>query len=311
MVLFTTLSKITDQTEYIHLFKFSHLLCLLLPPQSPPSKRRKLEKPRKPLSFTLPEAGLKELQARASAAGGPSRSAVDSITALLEKTLSDLRVGSQSCIRANVRIVITINVSMFGFFFISVTLQVLHKHVPCGTQEQSLFLTAVENTWIHGRQKRRERMRQLRELPRAPLCPGIGTQTSVIPADPAVTHTQDDGSENNTRSGQEPPEQQPTEPPGGSSRDPQGEPKEKTCEADVDVESSVSTGTSAQEASAASKPIHPAESPGFLFKCQLNVMEEEGVVLVEMHWVEGQNKDLMNQLCTYLKNTLLKSVAKS
>lgn len=282
---------------------------MFLSPQSPPSKRRKLEKPRKPLSFTLPEAGLKELQARASAAGDPSRNAVDSITALLEKTLSDLRVGLQSCIRANVRIVI--NIHVWFFFSISVTLQVLHKHVPCGTQEQSLFLTAVENTWIHGRQKRRERMRQLRELPRAPLCPGTGTQTSVLPADPAVTHTHDDSSENKTRSAQEPPEEQPTEPPGGSSRDPQGEPKEKTSEADVDVESSASTATSAQEASAASEPINPAESPGFLFKCQLNVMEEEGVVLVEMHWVEGQNKDLMNQLCTYLKNTLLKSVAKS
>lgn len=150
-------------------------------------------------------------------------------------------------------------------------------------------------------------MRQLRELPRAPLCPGTGTQTSVVPADPAVTHTHDDSSENKTRSAQEPPEeQQPSEPPGGSSGDPQGEAKEKTSEAGVNVESSASTATST-----ASKPTDPAESPGFLFKCQLNVMEEEGVVLVEMHWVEGQNKDLMNQLCTYLKNTLLKSVAKS
>uniref|UniRef100_A0A674N2B5 U6 small nuclear RNA (adenine-(43)-N(6))-methyltransferase n=1 Tax=Takifugu rubripes TaxID=31033 RepID=A0A674N2B5_TAKRU len=135
---------------------------------SPPSKRRKLEKPRKPLSF-----------------------------------------------------------------------RVLHKHVPCRTQEQSLFLTAVENTWIHGRQKRRERLRQLRELPRAPPCPGTSTQTSTISA------------------------------------------------------------------------VSPSSVEQFLFKCLLNVMCEEGDVVVELHWVEGQNKDLMNQLCTYLKNTLLKSVAKS
>jgi len=60
--------------------------------QSPPSKKRKLEKGRKPLSFTLPEAGIKELQAKASAKGCKSSSALDSITALLEKILTDLRV---------------------------------------------------------------------------------------------------------------------------------------------------------------------------------------------------------------------------
>lgn len=61
--------------------------------QSPPSKRRKLEKPRKPLSFTLPEAGLKELLAKASDLGVTGCSTVDGISALLEKTLSDLRVS--------------------------------------------------------------------------------------------------------------------------------------------------------------------------------------------------------------------------
>uniref|UniRef100_A0AAQ5X087 U6 small nuclear RNA (adenine-(43)-N(6))-methyltransferase n=1 Tax=Amphiprion ocellaris TaxID=80972 RepID=A0AAQ5X087_AMPOC len=172
---------------------------------SPPNKKRKLEKARKPLSFTLAEPGLKELQARASAVGCTSSSPVDGVTALLEKTLTDLRV--------------------------------LHKRVPCRKQEQSLFLTAVENTWIHGRQKRREQRRQLRELPRAPHCAGTSSQT------------------------------------------------------DVDMESST--------------------FEHFLFKCLLNVMLEESDVVIEMHWVEGQNKDLMNQLCTYLKNTLLKSVAKS
>lgn len=48
----------------------------------------------------------------------------------------------------------------------------------------------------------------------------------------------------------------------------------------------------------------------FLFKCLLNVIPEGGDVGIEMHWVEGQNKDLMNQLRTYLRNTLLKSVGK-
>lgn len=176
-------------------------------------------------------------------------------------------------------------------------------------------------------------MRQLRELPRAPPCPGTSTQTSVIPAVPAVTHTQDGSTENKTAPAQEPPEQQPTEAAGsgpssqdpseGVTRTPSGdqEVSENASEADADMESSVSA-EAAQEAepekapaSAASEPTNAAQSPGaakhFLFKCLLNVIDEEGDVVVEMHWVEGQNKDLMNQLCTYLKNTLLKSVAKS
>lgn len=68
-----------------------HSLNVLLPPpllcQSPPSKKRKLEKARRPLSFTLPEAGLRGLQTKAAALGP-----VDATTALLEKTLTELRV---------------------------------------------------------------------------------------------------------------------------------------------------------------------------------------------------------------------------
>ncbi|TNN01882.1 hypothetical protein fugu_011264 [Takifugu bimaculatus] len=265
---------------------------------SPPSKRRKLEKPRKPLSFTLPEAGLKELLARASDLGVTGCSAVVGITGLLKKMLSDLRV--------------------------------LHKHVPCRTQEQSLFLTAVENTWIHGRQKRRERLRQLRELPRAPPCPGTSTQTSTISAVPTVAHTddtQDVNIQNKTISAEkilEPKSSASLDTSECVTQNPSGEQKEvieNVSEEDADMELSVPAGA-AQEAepkkestSAASEPAKPAQSPSsveqFLFKCLLNVMCEEGDVVVELHWVEGQNKDLMNQLCTYLKNTLLKSVAKS
>ena len=47
------------------------------------------------------------------------------------------------------------------------SLQIQHKRVPCAKNEQSLVLTAVENTWIHGRQKRLDQNRQLREIPRA------------------------------------------------------------------------------------------------------------------------------------------------
>lgn len=75
-----------------------------------------------------------------------------------------------------------------------------------------------------------------------------------------------------------------------------------------------STGSKETLAAASETPSkHPASSAAaqhFLFKCLLNVILEESDVVIEMHWVEGHNKDLMNQLCTYLKNTLLKSVAK-
>lgn len=280
---------------------------------SPPSKKRKLERARKPLSFTLPEAGLKELQSKASALGGTACSPVDSITALLEKTLTDLRV--------------------------------VHKRVPCRKQEQSLFLTAVENTWIHGRQKRREQSRQLRELPRAPPCAGTSSQTTVATADSVKTpasliqsaskqnsNTQDDSSQNKTASAQElAGQQQPAEQVGSSTSsdeisknvapNPTGEVTENVSSEDLDMEFSTSTEAvqetgSKEEPSAESeppskRPLSPGTVEHFLFKCLLNVMLEESDVTIEMHWVEGQNKDLMNQLCTYLKNTLLKSVAKS
>lgn len=89
---------------------------------------------------------------------------------------------------------------------------------------------------------------------------------------------------------------------------------------DVDMESSTCTDAvqekSPQEEPAAAgeppskRPLSPAAVEHFLFKCLLNVMMEDSEVVIEMHWVEGQSKDLMNQLCTYLKNTLLRLVAK-
>lgn len=187
-------------------------------------------------------------------------------------------------------------------------------------QEQSLFLTAVENTWIHGRQKRRERLRQLRELPRAAPPPGAGTQASATPAAPDVSIQDKPTSARETL--------EPTEAEGNGSssqdtservtQNPSGEQKEVSENAsveDADMESSVSAEAAQETEPKKESAGNPAQSPSsveqFLFKCLLSVMCEEGDVVVEMHWVEGQNKDLMNQLCTYLKNTLLKSVAKS
>ncbi|XP_032401857.1 RNA N(6)-adenosine-methyltransferase mettl16 [Xiphophorus hellerii] len=252
---------------------------------SPPSKKRKLEKAQKPLSFTLPEAGVKELQAKASAAGcSSSCSSVDSITALLEKTLTELRV--------------------------------LHKRVPCRQQEQSLFLTAVENTWIHGRQKRREQTRQLRELPRAPPCAGTSIQTSMVTAAPVSTENQgNDKSQDADLKGKSvSSKESSTETETSAEGQEEKEALENAGGEDVDMDSSVCAEPrqepDAESAGDTGRPQTPGGVEHFLFKCLLNVIPEGNDVGVEMHWVEGQNKDLMNQLRTYLRNTLLKSVGK-
>ncbi|XP_053279572.1 RNA N6-adenosine-methyltransferase mettl16 [Pleuronectes platessa] len=262
---------------------------------SPPSKKRKLEKSRKPLSFTLPEAGLKELQVKASALGCSARSPVDNVTALLERTLTDLRV--------------------------------LHKRIPCSKQEQSLVLTAVENNWIHGRQKRREQKRQLRELPRAPHWVAASSQTTTASAarpknqpsqnQSASTQnssdTQGDVSHKETTSVREETGNG-CSPSKDETRNAAGEPSEVSNDEiskDVNMESA---GPKEMAPAASEPPTQRPPSPGavkqFLFKCQLNVMLEGSDVLIEMHYVEGQNKDLLNQLCTYLKNSLLKSIAR-
>ncbi|KAL7848844.1 hypothetical protein SRHO_G00204670 [Serrasalmus rhombeus] len=125
---------------------------------SPPCKKRKLEKTRKPLTFTVPGAHC----SRATHPGCQHRvhtlSPSESVTAWLEKILTDLKV--------------------------------LHKRVPCSESELSIFLTAVENTWIHGRQKRREHGRQLRELPRAPPPTTHDPEPETNPASGHTKHQQ-------------------------------------------------------------------------------------------------------------------------
>lgn len=56
------------------------------------------------------------------------------------------------------------------------------------------------------------------------------------------------------------------------------------------------------------EPSAHTSSKWFLFKCVLKVKKEGHDFLIEMHWVEGQNRDLMNQLCTYLKNQIFRLV---
>nr|XP_006641097.2 PREDICTED: methyltransferase-like protein 16 isoform X1 [Lepisosteus oculatus] len=273
---------------------------------SPPSKKRKLEKARKPITFTVLGPTVRELAAKASSLGSPARGSTDTVTAWIEKTLADLRV--------------------------------LHKRVPCGKSELSLFLTAVENSWIHLRHKRRDRGRQLRELPRAPL-EGVGgmAQTPDNPQ-PAAQSTNSQanpetsargseviGAGNSEEAGVGTCQDCPLPDKNGSSSDRKSSTAEQEKDAAVaqlDVQDSgldtgaigVSPGAAGtQEAANASVTAGNSGGPSgvqhFLFKCLMNVKEEGGDVTVEMHWVEGQNRDLMNQLCTYLKNQLFRLVA--
>ncbi|XP_037123720.1 RNA N6-adenosine-methyltransferase mettl16 [Syngnathus acus] len=249
---------------------------------SPPSKKRKLDRARKPLSFTLPHVAVKELQAKSRALGCTSRHPLKAITTLVEKTLTDLRV--------------------------------LHKRVPCREHEQSLLLTAVENTWLHGRQKRREQMRQLRELPRADH--NAAAAATTMPSLTQDTQVDADQKSADLEVTAESPSVE-----GRKVTDIADEVDQKLPEQVADVETKPGcdpAGTCGQkDASDATsemsskQPASPLSVERFLFKCLLNVLHEESDAVIEMHWVEGQNKDLMNQLCTFLRNTLLKAVSKS
>ncbi|XP_058532228.1 RNA N6-adenosine-methyltransferase METTL16 isoform X2 [Ochotona princeps] len=246
---------------------------------SPPSKRRKLEKPRKPITFVVLGSVMKELSLKAEALGAEALEGIVVVTTWIEKILTDLKVQ--------------------------------HKRVPCGKEEVSLFLTAIENSWIHLRRKKRERVRQLREVPRAP--------EDVIQA----------LEEKKPTPGDRAPEGQPAT---VRDRCPSQESPSLNAEENTDPaegQSEEKAGPEAAESGqGASHGAHDAEIPEclgspvaekgrpppgvaghYLFKCLINVKKEVGDALVEMHWVEGQNRDLMNQLCTYLRNQILRLVA--
>lgn len=262
---------------------------------SPPSKRRKLEKPRKPITFVVLESVMKELALKASPLGSETAEGIVVVTTWIEKILTDLKVE--------------------------------HKRVPCGKDEVSLFLTAVENSWIHLRRKKRERVRQLREVPRAPEdviqaleekrftpkesggSPDPAPQESALWG-PALREGEsatvgDPGPHQDSLSQEENPEPM------------EDERSEEKGEMEV-LESCKGCSNGAQVREASEQFHHPVSDRGnhhqgvagrYLFKCLINVKKEVDDALVEMHWVEGQNRDLMNQLCTYIRNQIFRLVA--
>lgn len=264
---------------------------------SPPSKRRKLEKPRKPITFVVLESVMKELSLKASPLGSETEEGIVVVTTWIEKILNDLKVE--------------------------------HKRVPCGKGEVSLFLTAVENSWIHLRRKKRERVRQLREVPRAPEDviqaleekrftpqePGGSPDLAPGPQEmalhgPALREGESATVEGPGPNQHSPPQEENPEPM-------EDERSEEKGEMEV-LESCKGSSNGAEDREASEQFSHPVSEKGnhlqgvaghYLFKCLINVKKEVDDALVEMHWVEGQNRDLMNQLCTYIRNQILRLVA--
>ncbi|KAB1265520.1 RNA N6-adenosine-methyltransferase METTL16 [Camelus dromedarius] len=262
---------------------------------SPPSKRRKLEKPRKPITFVVLESVMKELSLKASSLGSETVEGIVVVTTWIEKILTDLKVQ--------------------------------HKRVPCGKEEVSLFLTAVENSWIHLRRKKRDRVRQLREVPRAPknviqaleekkstpkecgssqdLASGPGESAPCALQEGESATVEGHGPNQDSLSQDENPEPM------------EDERSEEKGEMEV-LEGCKGSGHGAQDREASEQFSSPVSEKGnhlqgvagrYLFKCLINVKKEVDDALVEMHWVEGQNRDLMNQLCTYIRNQIFRLVA--
>ncbi|XP_041052904.1 RNA N6-adenosine-methyltransferase mettl16 isoform X1 [Carcharodon carcharias] len=268
---------------------------------SPPSKKRKLEKPRKPITFIVLESTIKELKNKVVSSDPVPTEDIEVVTTGIEKILAELKV--------------------------------LYKRVPCGKGEVSLFLTAIQNSWVHVRRKKRDRVRQLRELPRATPNVLKSTEADQTTEKQCSTNIGSVGDEeesdlgNSAESNAEigktmvvAEEELPVN--GGNNllnklhvdQENNVETEEKCsqcetsfadCKTDDAVEQEISCSTMANPEGEDT----PKESGGcFLFKCLMNVKKDGKNGRVEMHWVEGQNRDLMNQLSTYLRNQIFRLV---
>ncbi|XP_003222584.1 RNA N6-adenosine-methyltransferase METTL16 isoform X1 [Anolis carolinensis] len=260
---------------------------------SPPSKKRKLEKPRKPFTFLVLASIAKELAVKAPSVGIDAVEEVAVVGAWIRKLLTDLKVH--------------------------------HKNLPSEKDKVSLFLTAHENSWIHLRRKKRDRVRQLRELPRASEDFLQATEEKSQENTINATECKENKAETTEETSAaldcnlESPEGDKL----NSAQDTKEEEISKHLEENNKVEEPTQLLEGLGESSDAkedSRILGPAyltleigetdssSSEWFLFKCVLNVKKEGSDILVEMHWIEGQNRDLMNQLCTYLKNQMFRLV---
>lgn len=172
-------------------------------------------------------------------------------------------------------------------------------------------------------------MRQLREVPRAPEDviqaleekkvtprePGSSPDLALAPPESALCEAALRGGESASAEGQGPCQD-------SLSQEENPEPmederSEEKGEMEV-LESYKGSSSEAQDREASEQFSNPVFKKGdhlegaaghYLFKCLINVKKEVDDALVEMHWVEGQNRDLMNQLCTYIRNQIFRLVA--
>nr|XP_026244730.1 U6 small nuclear RNA (adenine-(43)-N(6))-methyltransferase [Urocitellus parryii] len=263
----------------------------------PPSKRRKLEKSRKPITFVVLESVMKELSLKASSLGSETVEGIVVVTTWIEKILTDLKVQ--------------------------------HKRVPCGKEEASLFLTAIENSWIHLRRKKRKQVRQLREVPRAPedviqaleerkAIPresGNSQDVAPSPQEGTLCGSALQEGESATVGGYCPSQESLSQ---EETPEPMEDERSEERGGEEVVESCKVSCNETQDREASEQYSNPGAEKGkplqgaaghYLFKCLINIKKEMDDALVEMHWVEGQNRDLMNQLCTYIRNQIFRLVA--
>uniref|UniRef100_A0A452FW96 U6 small nuclear RNA (adenine-(43)-N(6))-methyltransferase n=1 Tax=Capra hircus TaxID=9925 RepID=A0A452FW96_CAPHI len=244
---------------------------------SPPSKQRKLGRPRKPITFIVLGSVMKELALQASSLGPEP---VEGIVV------------------------------------------VQHKQVPCGKEEMSLFLTAIENSWIHLRRKKRGRVRQLREGPLAPKDVVEILEEETSPPESGRSQDVAQGPQESALGGPAPPEGESATVGGhGPSQDslsqeenPEPTEDERSEEkGDMEVLEGCKGSSNGAQDHKAPEPFSRNHLQGvaghYLFKCLINVKKEVDDALVETHWVEGQNRDLMNQLRTYIHNQIFRLVA--
>ncbi|XP_059829445.1 RNA N6-adenosine-methyltransferase mettl16 [Hypanus sabinus] len=258
---------------------------------SPPSKKRKLEKPRKPITFTVLEPTVKELRNKVANLDPVTSEAIEVVTTAIEKILNELKV--------------------------------LFKRVPCGKDEVSLFLTAIQNSWVHVRRKKRDRLRQLRELPRATSDELQSVEADGNAENNSSANTGLDGAEtSNAGAGKTSTESEKELPVNGghSLQDVMPVDQENNVETEEVVRCCESSSfgfgkdNAVEQENATSATANPEVETSnesgscFLFKCLMNVKKDGKNAHVELHWVEGQNRDLMNQLSTYLRNQIFKLV---
>lgn len=175
----------------------------------------------------------------------------------------------------------------------------------------------MQNSWIHLRRKKRERVRQLRELPRASVEFLQATDEGEDNQKHLGTSTACEGNMSKTTEKESLPSRQDLEssedglniaPPLKAENQEEHIETTSTEQPTAIPASSDESNNGKEESMAVGLPSLEIGQEWFLFKCVLTVKKEGQDFLVEMHWVEGQNRDLMNQLCTYLKNQIFRLV---